>query len=54
MKSPFSVLPAYAGVIPPAALSLEPYRSSPRIRGGDPGLQRQQVQPRMFSPHTRG
>ena len=50
----FSLFPAYAGVIPSSfALDALPL-SFPRIRGGDPFINRDFGKVSDFSPHTRG
>ena len=50
----FSLFPAYAGVILDDAGERTGRLPFPRIRGGDPMAHRSTVNPKTFSPHTRG
>ena len=49
-----SVFPAYAGVIPCPAPYLEYKLRLSRIRGGDPGALRRELEEVWSFPHTRG
>ena len=50
----FSVLPAYAGMIPADGQMTDGLASAPRIRGDDPANSSHSLAVVQCSPHTRG
>ena len=48
------LFPAYAGVILLSLLWLYASSSFPRICGGDPDIEMEQIRREIFSPHMRG
>ena len=54
LRDLFSLFPAYAGVILSFAVMPSTRMSFPRIRGGDPVMQKDEKTFIGFSPHTRG